>query len=487
MSRGGESRDRVTAHNAASWLTGPILVVGCFAPLTFPCGATWQFLLMQLVVIGLALCAYRLTPSRSAAGRITLLVTWLLLSWGAAANLHQWTVACGHTVTDPLLTCDDDFTARQTALEWLGFDTETYYGFIVHQYAVLLAGLIKVFGLTVMPALGLSMLATLLSVVLTGVLAVRIAGETPRQDNGAAVRSPQWMAACAMIMIAAQAYWLTMGTLMMKESLVGLGMVLSLTGLTVLWRPAATRAHTLLLAAMVVCGLLLTGLLRLPMAMMAAGASLFMLRRDNLRGVAAVIVLAVIVWALMQTLDVALQPSLYFNDDAIESAYFEYFNERETQAGYMRLIGDYSSWPWLRRILWMPVSVAVQWVIPLAWNAAADVHRAYTLAYAHQGWVWYAEGGLALSWLVTALGGSIRKRHPLSLAERMGLWLAAVWGGIAVMYGGSVSRYLLPMMPVAVCLAEQGWIAWRSNPPLHRVFLIYLALLAAALTTAALM
>lgn len=448
---------------------------GCAAQAFFPCGEAWQFIAMQLVALGASLAAYRLTPSRSPAGWATLLCAWLLLSWGCAANLHQWTLASGHTVTHPLLMCDDDALARRMAMDWLGINGPLDYAPWLNQYAAVVAAMISIFGLSVIPPLGLSMMASLLTVVLAGVLSQRVV----------TVRSARWRSAAAMVMIAAQAYWLTMGTVMMKEALVSLGVTMMLAGMTVLWRPCHRRSLNILCVTMLAAGTLLVGLLRLPMAMLTAVAALFLARRGNFKAVAGVLVLALCVFALMRLTNVTIEPADYMTQDTLETDYYRFFNERESQAGYMRFVGDFAAWPWWRRVMWTPVAMAVQWVIPLAWNAGADIHRAVTLAYAHQGWVWYLEGGLALAWLVTSLGGPHSLRR---VTVRLGLWLVMAWAVIACAYGGTVSRYLLPMMPLAVTLATQALGEWPRNRPERIAFIaVYLPLLAAALTLAALL
>lgn len=70
---------------------------------------------------------------------------------------------------------------------------------------------------------------------------------------------------------------------------------------------------------------------------------------------------------------------------------------------------------------------------------------------------------------------------------RLAAWLIMVWGAVAFMYGGAVSRYLLPMMPVAVCMAVEGLVRWHTDKLLRRTFDVYLVLLAAALCAAAMM
>lgn len=103
---------------------------------------------------------------------------------------------------------------------------------------------------------------------------------------------------------------------------------------------------------------------------------------------------------------------------------------------------------------------------------------AYTLVYAHQGWAWYLIGGASLYYLLFASWRGLRH----GLLERYVLWAAACFAGIAWMFGGTVSRYVLPFMPVYVAASVCAVLYMRHRRSFRRFYLLYLAALAAALT-----
>lgn len=128
--------------------------------------------------------------------------------------------------------------------------------------------------------------------------------------------------------------------------------------------------------------------------------------------------------------------------------------------------------------MWLPVCCAVQYLIPLPWNALNDIPMGYTLAYAHQGWVWYLTGGAALYYLIFNSWRDLRQ----NLTGRYMLWAAACFIGIAWLFGGTVSRYILPFMPVFVACALYTFIHDRHRVSFRRFYGVYAGLLAVALT-----
>lgn len=467
----------VSRPNIFLILSPILLIAGLAAPFAMlPAPESWQFSVIAGCVLALTLICYQMTPARNPLGRLILMCVWVALSWGCVANLHLWTIGSGHSFTDPLLLSNDDLNARQHAMEFLGYKTDTPYlfGRGSLQYVLLLIGLMKLFGLSILPPLGLSMLAVMLAVVMTGALAGRILS----------LKTPEWRSNLAMLFIAMQAYWLAMGTMMTKEACVILGVSATLTGLSVVWRPSKMQTHNIALWGVLLFGLALTGVVRLPMALMTAGAALFLVRRDNMRAVVEVVVIAYLIYQGMHDLDLAMQTEEYFKPDTLSTDYFDNFNARPTQGAYMAWAGDYNLWPAWRKALWLPVAMAVQFIIPLPWNAGADIHRAITLAYAHQGWMWYIEGGLAISWLISCFA----RRSPVSNSNRLliryAAWLVVMWAAVAWMYAGAVSRYLLPFMPVAVCMAVEAFGRWHNSRNLRRIGCCIFALLLIALCLA---
>lgn len=102
----------------------------------------------------------------------------------------------------------------------------------------------------------------------------------------------------------------------------------------------------------------------------------------------------------------------------------------------------------------------------------------YTLAYAHQGWIWYLIGGAALYYLVYTSWRNLRHE----LLGRYMIWAAACFIGIAWLFGGTVSRYILPFMPVFVAGALYSLLNDRHRQSFCRFYAVYIVSLAIALT-----
>ena len=179
-----------------------------------PCGADAELYALLVATGAAALGAYRLMPWRNKAGWTALIIFWMMLAVGVAANLHQWTVERWCTLEHPWMLNPDANDFRNQALLRSGLVPERpiYDLDYAVTYDGVLAAFIYLFGRSIMyPLLG-NMLMTLLAVVMSGGLAVRLL-------KPAASHKPQQIASAAIIMTGAIASYLNCGTVLIKDAM----------------------------------------------------------------------------------------------------------------------------------------------------------------------------------------------------------------------------------------------------------------------------
>ena len=95
-----------------------------------------------------------------------------------------------------------------------------------------------------------------------------------------------------------------------------------------------------------------------------------------------------------------------------------------------------------RRLLWLPVSVVVQFLVPFPWNFLYHTNYGPSMALAHVAYPWYLAGALILYWIFGCMRTAPRRMKAI-----------VIWGVIltiatAFATTGRVSRYCLPLLPL---------------------------------------
>ena len=124
-----------------------------------------------------------------------------------------------------------------------------------------------------------------------------------------------------------------------------------------------------------------------------------------------------------------------------------YLGDDSRYDGYKSLLGDYYNRPIYQRIALLPATAAVQYAVPFPWNFKRDTEFGYSQALNHITWPWYAIGCIILFYFIWLWR---KKSTPLRL---WALWAAICWLIPAYLFGGSVSRYVMPFIPILVPLA----------------------------------
>ena len=128
-----------------------------------------------------------------------------------------------------------------------------------------------------------------------------------------------------------------------------------------------------------------------------------------------------------------------------------------TRQPYLDIIGDYLGYSFIEKTLLLPLSAAIQYLIPFPWNFMRDVPFGYSLVYSHISYGWYLVGGIILFYYFFA----IWKSSPKLIA--WALWALFCYLVPAYMFAGTVSRYMLPFIPLLVPLGVYVIMKLREN------------------------
>ena len=300
----------------------------------------------------------------------------------------------------------------------------------------------KLLGVSVVWPLAMNVMFTLLTVVVG-------AATTRRLLTGVTQQSDTWHATVGLGMTAVLFYFLSQGLRVQKEAMVYLSIALigyTLAGINNRHASAARPRWRdgLLWAA----GCLLLALARTTYLYFALiGLALVCLPQCRRCWRTLPAALAIMVPAFVLGNQLASY-SVDGHIDIVKGGYYmqKAFMGSPKQQPYLELIGHYFMYPFWKRLPILPLACCVQFVIPFPW-----VYDTPTVlgVLPRLGWGWYAVGGLTLFYYMKMLTRSGRE---LGLGA-WAWWPASIYVIIAYVVAGSVSRYLLPVDPMAVPLA----------------------------------
>ena len=413
-------------------------------------GAPAMSLCGFVAITALVLAAYSRCTGATRAGAYILLAATLALTIGIIANVHYYTELSGGTDQSPVLHNSDALRTWNDALARLGTGTEaapSTYG----MYGSVVAAVMAVTGPSITAALMISMAATLASILCVGVTAWRIT----RQRRTAATA----MACCTTV-----CYFLASGTLLLKDAWVFAAFAIAATAFASAreGRPARLLTPIVISAAM----LMLARPNMLPA--IAIGAILCIVpsvpcaaRRRAWTYTAITVALCAALWLLAHAYEITPEASGVINIGQ-QNHWVRY--DAPNQMAYYNIIGDYASLqPWQKTLL-LPVSAAIQYLIPFPWNWSRDIIFGPASAYAHIAYPGYLFGIIIVYYLWR---GRREAATSLSAASSRALLLMSAWGIVCwlvpcYLFGGTISRYglmavplLAPAVAVTLCNADR--------------------------------
>lgn len=413
-----------------------------------------------------------LTRSRgysAAAGFILLAVAALMIPFDIL-RLIQWTKLDEFTLAFPNIQGDGRIYYKG-ALAMYNSAMTNHQSLVQPGYSMMIVGLWKLFGVSVVWPQAMNLLFTLTSLVITGLTTRRLL--TGRVNAQATSLVVMGMALCAMLF-----HYFVIGTSVLKEGTIYLAISMAGYSMAAMAacdeeRHALWRDIVLLLAAAV----LLTVVRASYLYFLILGVALMALphwRRDWLMalGTITVLVLLLIAGKHLELFSVERHSEVIGGGWNMNRFYIN----SDSQQPYKSLLGYYFLYSPLHRLMMLPIPLAAQYLSPLPWTNPAGI--SYFTFISRFTWGWYLVGGISLFYFVVL---SWRRN------ENMGAWPwwpALVFAAIAHVMAGSVVRYVLPFQPLFVPVAAFVLLRlnegrWRRQ---FRIWtIIYIILLIAAL------
>ena len=376
-------------------------------------------------------------------GQWLLLTVGFLLALYVVFSIKACTVDVGSTLEEPELYSDSggyyawalshyDGRCPAPKLPFKGLPL-----FMVWQWRVL--------GVSIAWPMALNYMFTLLSIVMTGKLASRM---LCRKFDAV---KPSTIAAVAMLLVSLLGFLISQGLRIQKESGCTLGLLL--VGYTLAGMASGetlTKRDRYRDIAVFVTGCLLMAMVRTNFVYFAVIGALMMTfsnRRAQWRygTLLAVISLVItVVFSIMFSYSFGQQFRTVDGGDAMALA----FKVGIVQQPYFNIIGDYYHYPEWKRIMLLPVTAGVQYIIPFPWLYDYSNAQIFSLL-PRMRWMWYFVGGACLHYFLY-----ITILHPKN--NNLGMWAwwpLVLFMAIAYITGGSVSRYALPLQPLFVVIA----------------------------------
>ena len=421
------------------------------ALLAFPGASVVPTLLAMLAVWFIVAICYKYIPWKSEVGWWTLLASTSILAVGVIANVHYFTTYSGATTQLPLLHNPDAWRYYYDALSIMGDANGVPCELKSHGYGLIISWVWQLTGITIVSPLVLNMLLILFSIIVSGGIAWRLL-------HGVTSKSGQWIASCAMIMTASVCYFLNSGTLLLKEA--GVIFAFSLIGFSLISQnetslPKWTDVVLFFIGA-VLMAMLRTNYLIMPIvgvAILLRWNKWCIIKASTMLVITVACWIGVSAWLYSSYSEASEIASKIMSGYGLNNSFFLDNLDHRT---YNAIVEGYFDFPWWKKVLFLPMSAAVQYLIPLPWGFCDDIQFGYSLAYAHISYPWYLVGGLILYFVVCHM-----RKAPRTLA-RFIMWGGLMWLVPAFLFAGTVSRYALPMLPILVPGAVYVVAKWRE-------------------------
>lgn len=401
------------------------------------CGAKGglQLALALPIAAAITIAIHRRLLHGSTAGEWVLSITATVMSLGITLNTYYFTSVLGGTLDAPVLLNSDALRYFTYAENLYDGDFSAVFGDFLG-IPIITAALWIVLGKSIVWALAACMALTLMAISLSGRLAAIL------------LRHSRPSSALAMALTAAVCHFTGQGMVLLKEPLIYLAFLLTAIPLAHFYM--GNRISARLIVTFVV-GCILTALVRShALHFVTLGLFMFLPMQFTRKRILTVAVATVCIFACVAGGGYLSHTGTEKHSNIVSgsgSMPESYLGDDSRYDGYKSLLGDYYNRPIYQRIALLPATAAVQYAVPFPWNFKRDTEFGYSQALNHIAWPWYAIGGIILFYFIWLWW---RKSAPLRL---WALWAAVCWLIPAYLFGGSVSRYVMPFIPTLVPLA----------------------------------
>ena len=376
----------------------------------------------------------------SLVAHVLLLLVAALMIYIDYRRLTGWTLFDGYSLMEPNIKGDGRIYYKWALNKYdgrVGPQQVIYPG-----YPMIMLGLWKVFGLNVVWPQALNLMCTLTAIVLTGMTTRRLLWHRVNT-------SPQALVALGIGLTSLLTYFLIMGSSMLKEGLVILSIMMAGYGMSSMAAADEERHHPVRDMALIVIACLLLAIVRTTflyfIAMGVAVMTVPRWRRDwrICLSVLVVIALSLLLGNMMST---------HSFDRHIEVAgggwnMQRFYVDSESQQFYHDLLDYYFLRPFWYKALMLPLTMAVQFIIPFPWTYYDN--STFINLFARMTYGWYLVGGTALFYYLVMSW----RRDGSSTMGAWPWWAALSYAAIAWVMAGSVARYVTPVQPLFVPVA----------------------------------
>lgn len=412
-------------------------VLGLVLTRCFEFGDALAILLAMTVAYLVPRFAFMATHCWSRAGSWVLMAASLMIISFAVLNLWDWSVGSGSTLAAPCINSDDSCYYNWALHHYDGSCPEPPMTFKGLPVTILL--LWKVLGVSVVWPIALNVMMLLLSIVVTGATAVRIVGDRVGSSRGT-------IALIAMVMTSLLGFYVSQGIRVQKEAELYLGVMLMAYALARMTKKQADGKTWKDIVAFTAGALILAFFRSNMLYFMAIGIGVMLIGnwREHWRygmTLLAVCVAAFTLGFYCSSYTMLQQMNIVTGGGSMNDV----FMQTPSQSSYRSIIGNYFSYPVWKRVLMLPVTAAVQYVIPFPW--VYEFHPQVDSWLPRVRIMWYVVGGMVLYYYLFI---GWRKGRGVGA---WGLLPAVCYLGVCYIVGGSVSRYVLPFQPMFVVLA----------------------------------
>ena len=420
----------------AEVVTFAILAVAAVGHFGWTDGAkiTAAFLVAYLVP---SIILKRARGSSLAAQFILLLLTALLL-YTDYGRLVYSTFFDGYSLAKPKLG-SDAYRYYKYALS-LYDDSIESQGVIFPGFSWLILGLWKLFGVSMIWPMAMNLMFTLTTATFTGLTTRRLLAHRVKT-------SPQALVTCGILLSCLLTYQVLIRTRLLKEGPLCFAFSMAAFALAAMAADEQERQHQWRDFVLFAMACVLVALVRTTyLYFILVGLVLMYLphwRRDWRRAGMMLIAfgLAFVLGNWIAAYSIDRHAEIVGGGWNMQ----RFFVTSESQQFYRELLNYYFLYPVWHKLLMLPLTMSVQFIIPLPWIYYGLPHIITSLA--RFTWGWYFIGGTALFYFLFI---SWRKNEGFGIWP---WWAAVCYACIAYVMAGSVARYVIPVQPLFIPVA----------------------------------
>lgn len=323
----------------------------------------------------------------------------------------------------------------------------------------------------------LNALMTMLTIVFTGRIVREALGDAPGTER---------ISVIAMLMLACVGNFIITGSILIKDAFVCASFAGCILGLLAVRRSCAQGRAPWAWLVFFTLWLALSAWVRSRSVLMLMPALVLLAPWKNLRTYGgarlALVWLLIAVGAAYGTMDYLTHTDGVADrimgdggaDVKLAMKTWRVFGESPRGSVLVPFISGYPEYPLWHKVLLLPLTMALQTFLPLPWTFMRHVAYGPGMVVAHFGLFWYIEAAMVLYFFGTGLR---RAPRALSLLALSGL---AMYAAVAYFFGGTISRYVLPLLPLL--LPAAAWTLYTDFR--RRSFRVWMAVSIGAIVLA---